>query len=110
MYIITYTNDLEELFPGNEFIKDEELVIYFQLCFIFKLVLWVQYESSYLLVLYPNLVVNLFFTRCRLGNALVCFFVIFLHCNTIFQLCDDDDDDDDDDELFLWYGWPTKGL
>ena len=21
----------------------------------------------------------------------------------------DDDDDDDDDELFLWYGWPTKG-
>ena len=23
--------------------------------------------------------------------------------------CDDDDDDDDDD-LFLWYGWPTKGI
>ena len=23
---------------------------------------------------------------------------------------DDDDDDDDDDELFLWYGWPTKGV
>ena len=22
---------------------------------------------------------------------------------------DDDDDDADDDELFLWYGWPTKG-
>ena len=22
---------------------------------------------------------------------------------------DNDDDDDDDDELFLWYGWPTKG-
>ena len=22
----------------------------------------------------------------------------------------DDDDDDDDDELFLWYGWPTKGF
>ena len=22
----------------------------------------------------------------------------------------DDDDDDDDDELFLWYGWLTKGL
>ena len=21
-----------------------------------------------------------------------------------------DDDDDDDDELFLWYGWPTKGI
>ena len=19
-------------------------------------------------------------------------------------------DDDDDDELFLWYGWPTKGV
>ena len=25
------------------------------------------------------------------------------------DLLDDDDDDDDDDELFLWYGWPTKG-
>ena len=27
--------------------------------------------------------------------------------------CDDDgddDDDDDDDELFLWYGWPAKGV
>ena len=23
---------------------------------------------------------------------------------------DDDDDDDDDNELFLWYGWPTKGI
>ena len=23
---------------------------------------------------------------------------------------DDDDDDDDDEELFLWYGWPTKGV
>ena len=23
---------------------------------------------------------------------------------------DNDDDDDDDDELFLWYGWPTKGV
>ena len=22
----------------------------------------------------------------------------------------DDDDDDDDDKLFLWYGWPTKGV
>ena len=22
----------------------------------------------------------------------------------------DDDDDDDDDELFLWYGWLTKGV
>ena len=22
----------------------------------------------------------------------------------------DDDDDDDDDELFLCYGWPTKGV
>ena len=22
----------------------------------------------------------------------------------------DDDDDDDDDELFLWHGWPAKGL
>ena len=26
------------------------------------------------------------------------------------SLDDDDDDDDDDDELFLWYGWPMKGL
>ena len=23
---------------------------------------------------------------------------------------DDDGDDNDDDELFLWYGWPTKGV
>ena len=23
---------------------------------------------------------------------------------------DDDDDDDYDDELFLWYGWSTKGV
>ena len=23
---------------------------------------------------------------------------------------DDDDDDDNDDELFLYYGWPTKGV
>ena len=23
---------------------------------------------------------------------------------------DDDDDDDDNDELFLWYGWLTKGV
>ena len=23
---------------------------------------------------------------------------------------DDDDDDDDNDKLFLWYGWPTKGI
>ena len=23
---------------------------------------------------------------------------------------DNDDDGDDDDELFLWYGWPTKGV
>ena len=22
----------------------------------------------------------------------------------------DNDNDDDDDQLFLWYGWPTKGL
>ena len=29
-----------------------------------------------------------------------------LWIKTIF----DDDDDDDDDELFLWYGWPTKGV
>ena len=23
---------------------------------------------------------------------------------------DGDDDDDDDDEMFLWYGWPLKGV
>ena len=28
----------------------------------------------------------------------------------ILDVDDDDDDDDDDDELFLWYGWPTKGV
>ena len=29
----------------------------------------------------------------------------------ITHLDDDyDDDDDDDDELFLWHGWPAKGL
>ena len=38
-YMITHIRDLEELFPGNEFIRDEEQVLYFQLCFIFKLVL-----------------------------------------------------------------------
>ena len=27
-----------------------------------------------------------------------------------FKNSDDDDDDDDDDELFLWYGWPAKGV
>ena len=35
--IITHINDLEELIPGNEIIRDEEQFIYFQLCFIFKL-------------------------------------------------------------------------
>ena len=34
---------------------------------------------------------------------------------TKFKTFDDDDDDDDDDfnddnELFLWYGWPRKGV
>ena len=30
----------------------------------------------------------------------------------ILILINDDDDDagDDDDKLFLWYGWPTKGV
>ena len=37
-YIITLINDMEELFPGNEFLRDAEYVIYFQLCFFFKLV------------------------------------------------------------------------
>ena len=39
LYIITHINDLKELFPGYELIRDEEQVIYFQLCFIFKLIL-----------------------------------------------------------------------
>ena len=26
------------------------------------------------------------------------------------MMMNDDDDDDDDDELFLWYGWLTKGI
>ena len=29
---------------------------------------------------------------------------------TDFVFVHDDDDDDDDDELFVWYGWPTKGI
>ena len=36
-YIITHINDLEELFRGNEFIRDEEQVINFQLYVILKL-------------------------------------------------------------------------
>ena len=39
------------------------------------------------------------------------------HAQTKLQphlsICDiskDDDDNDDDNELFLWYGWPTKGV
>ena len=36
--------------------------------------------------------------------------IIFLYHNFLAKsINDDDDDDDDDDELFLWYGWPTKG-
>ena len=34
----------------------------------------------------------------------------WLHCNSFFAVADDYDDDDDDNELFLWYGWPTKGF
>ena len=34
--------------------------------------------------------------------------VCFQARNTYFV--DDNDDDDDDDELFLWYGWRTKGV
>ena len=30
------------------------------------------------------------------------FNMFFYHSNML--------DDDDDDELFLWYGWPTKGI
>ena len=28
----------------------------------------------------------------------------------MFPFDDDDDGGGDDDELFLWYGWPTKGV
>ena len=40
---------------------------------------------------------------------------MFKHTQTIRrqtaeELFECDDDDDDDDELFLWYGWPTKGV
>ena len=44
--------------------------------------------------------------------------LVFIYFKLILEFCttsglyvfnDDDDDDDDDDELFLWYGWPTKG-
>ena len=32
------------------------------------------------------------------------------HYIYIYPKCDDDDGDDDDGELFLWYGWSTKGI
>ena len=37
------------------------------------------------------------------------------NCCKIVNTDDDDDDDEDeddekDDEIFLWYGWPTKGV
>ena len=39
----------------------------------------------------------------------------FFYCDSCVEKSesgddDDDDDDKDDDELFLWYGWPTKGV
>ena len=32
------------------------------------------------------------------------------HNHIVGESVCDDDDDDDDDELFLWYGWPVKGI
>ena len=31
-------------------------------------------------------------------------------CENLFTSEINDDDEDDDGELFLWYGWPTKGV
>ena len=31
-------------------------------------------------------------------------------CDDVGDDDDDDDDDDDGDKLFLWNGWPTKGV
>ena len=27
-----------------------------------------------------------------------------------FAILEEQDDDDNDDELFLWHGWPTRGV
>ena len=43
-------------------------------------------------------------------NYLEYFIDLFSLTNLISTNDDDEDDEDDDnDELFLWYGWPTKG-
>ena len=44
--------------------------------------------------------------------------ILFVYFNNIFThkngfvspYQEIDDDEDDDDELFLWYGWSTKGV
>ena len=55
---------------------------------------YVSWYSSVILCQYRNFI-YLATGRYRLGSIVS---------------ADDDDDDDDDDELFLWYGWPTKGV
>ena len=38
-------------------------------------------------------------------------FISYYFSKSNLRLLDDDDDDDnDDDKLFLWYGWPKKGV
>ena len=61
------------------------------------------------------------------GTALLAFWKAFANCFSfdnwnllnllslyldwyVLSYDDDYDDDDDDDELFLWYGWSTKGV
>ena len=49
--------------------------------------------------------------RCVIWLVLKC--VAFLVSSSKIptaDVFDDYDGDSDDDELFLWYGWPTKGF
>ena len=40
-----------------------------------------------------------------------CSIVSVICRSSAFDLLENEDDDDDyDNELFLWYGWPTKGI
>ena len=55
--------------------------------------IWWRYESSFLAIMSKDVSFN---SRSKSNGRT-------LHCMR-------DDDDDDDDELFLWYGWPTKGV
>ena len=82
-YITTHLIDLEELFPGNKFIRDKEWVIYLQLCFIFKLVRWACYESFISYYYTKDLVAILFFCRRRFADAFVRFLAISLFNSNI---------------------------